>query len=80
MGDTNDRSHQLDSVLDGHGFIDTCKDERIMTFPSFSPVFRLDKIHYNSQWQLREHHVIRNSLTTLASDHLPVLTKFRMKI
>jgi endonuclease/exonuclease/phosphatase family metal-dependent hydrolase len=78
MGDTNDRSHRLDSVLENHGFTDTCRDERIQTFPSFSPVLRLDKIHYNKGWILREHHVIRNGLTGAASDHLPVMAKFRI--
>ncbi len=78
LGDTNDRSHKLDSVLSHHGFKDSCESEKIFTFPSYSPMLRLDKIHYTEPFRLNALHVVRSSLTSAASDHLPVLADFTL--
>lgn len=80
LGDSNDRAHRLNPVLQKFGFTDTCQDARINTFPSFAPVWRLDKIYYNSGLTLKEHLVVQNRLTRVASDHLPVFTRFAMNI
>ena len=78
MGDSNDRAHKLNPILKKAGFEDTCLNTKIFTFPAFAPVWRLDKIFYNSRLTLKEHHVIRTRLTRTASDHLPVYAKFRI--
>lgn len=79
LGDSNDRANKLDHILDRKGYRDSCRDARINTFPSYAPVWRLDKIYYNEGMQLLEHHVSRNMLTKTASDHLPVMARFRLK-
>lgn len=79
LGDSNDRAHRLNPIFSRHGYDDTCHNARIYTFPSFAPVWRLDKIYYNHFLQLKEHHVMQNSLTRIASDHLPVFARFRIK-
>ncbi len=78
LGDSNDRSHRLNPLLQKAGYSDTCKDANIKTFPSFAPVWRLDKIYYNRHFLLKEHMVVENKFTRLASDHLPVFAKFRI--
>ncbi len=78
LGDSNDRSHRLNPILDKSGYTDTCKDTRINTFPSFAPVWRLDKIYYNNGLILKEHLVVQNKLTRVASDHLPVYARFKI--
>lgn len=78
MGDSNDRSHKLTSVMKKAGFEDTCHNSRIFTFPSFAPVWRLDKVFYNDKLTLKEHHVVRSRLTRVTSDHLPVYARFKL--
>lgn len=78
MGDSNDRAHRLNPVMSKAGYEDTCKNTRINTFPSYAPVWRLDKIYYNAGFKLKEHHVIQNRLTRIASDHLPVFARFSL--
>ncbi len=80
LGDSNDRAHRLNPVLSKAGYEDTCKNTRINTFPSYAPVLRLDKIYYNDRLKIKEHHVIQNKLTRVASDHLPVFSRLKLSL
>jgi len=76
LGDSNDRSHKLNPVFLKHGFHESAHGHRSYTFPSYAPIFRLDKIYFNGFFSLLNHEVIKNKLTKVTSDHYPVLTKF----
>ncbi|MCB1321868.1 MAG: endonuclease/exonuclease/phosphatase family protein [Leptospiraceae bacterium] len=76
LGDSNDRKMKLNPVLDEAGFPDTCEHNRgFNSFPSYAPLFRLDKIYASKHWQVSDHKVIRNQTTRVASDHLPVFSQ-----
>ncbi len=83
LGDTNDRLEKVDEIFLKVGFYDTYQVYRLHhkyrksefnTFPSYTPkpLIRIDKIFVNSHWKVIHHKVIRDSLTSIASDHYPV--------
>ena len=81
LGDTNDRVGKLNPILSAGGFTDTYKGNRMHSFPSYtpSPLIRIDKVFLNRRGQLLEHRVLLNKRTRVASDHLPVLAKLKIK-
>lgn len=74
LGDTNERTRYLDLFLDVAGFMNTAGDlkRRMKTWPSFAPIWNLDKIFHNDKCELVHYEVVKNALTKVASDHLPV--------
>lgn len=78
LGDLNDRRHKLDERICDAGFKDTCVAKRQQTFPSYAPVWRLDKIFINKHLNLKDHKVLKNKRTRIASDHLPVIARLKV--
>lgn len=80
LGDSNDVYNRLRRYVERAGFADSTKstpDGR--TFPSYAPIWKLDKLYHNSRIELIEHRVVRTALTRVASDHLPVLATLEIK-
>jgi endonuclease/exonuclease/phosphatase family metal-dependent hydrolase len=49
------------------------------THPSVFPLFALDRIYWDSELEGEEFHVHRSRLSRVASDHLPVLARLRVR-
>jgi endonuclease/exonuclease/phosphatase family metal-dependent hydrolase len=49
------------------------------TFPGPVPLLELDHIYFDPALELARFRVVRNGLSLVASDHLPVLADFRIK-
>jgi endonuclease/exonuclease/phosphatase family metal-dependent hydrolase len=49
------------------------------THPALFPIFRLDRIYWDVELQGEEFHVHRSRLARVASDHLPVVARLRVK-
>jgi endonuclease/exonuclease/phosphatase family metal-dependent hydrolase len=75
LGDSNERTRYLDTFLlhsrlrerrgrDAHA--------TLKTWPSFAPIWNLDKVFLNEPCGVVHYEVVRNKLTRIASDHLPV--------
>jgi endonuclease/exonuclease/phosphatase family metal-dependent hydrolase len=79
LGDSNDRGHKLNPLLKEHGFEDTCQVMNINTYPSYAPIWRLDKIFFNEFVEIREHRIQKSNLVKIASDHLPVIARLKIK-
>ena len=79
LGDSNDRNHKLNPIFKEHGFEDTCQVMNINTYPSYAPIWRLDKIFFNGSVEIREHRVLKTNLTKIASDHLPLIVRLKIK-
>ena len=77
-GDSNDRNHRLTRLFAEAGFNDTCTTGKMFTYPAYAPIWRLDKAFVNNAIGITEHMVIKNKLTRMASDHLPVQVKFEI--
>ncbi len=90
-GDTNDRSEKIDAIFEQKGFMDSSKvfskylkkhkKSMFYTFPSYAPtpLIRIDKIFVNNFWKVHNHTVIKNEITKIASDHLPVYVDLQLK-
>lgn len=90
LGDTNDRLERVDFLFEKENFYDTYKlytkklknhkKREFNTFPSYTlrPLIRIDKIFVNSFWEVLDHKVIKDSLTSVASDHFPVITDLNL--
>ncbi|MCP5482271.1 MAG: endonuclease/exonuclease/phosphatase family protein [Spirochaetales bacterium] len=74
LGDGNDRRHKLNALFLQAGYPDTCTENSRAnnTFPSYAPLFRLDKVFASKHWKVNHHHVIRTKVTRVASDHFPL--------
>lgn len=74
LGDSNERTRYLDILLSAAGFFNTAGESkrRLKTWPSFAPIWNLDKIFHNGKAALVQYEVVKNRLTREASDHLPV--------
>lgn len=86
LGDTNDHNHKLTAIMEAAGFHDSVNGhgKGHHTFPSFTPrsmrpLLRLDKVFYNDQLSAAEHKVIVNAQTRVASDHLPLAVRLRIR-
>ena len=49
------------------------------THPALFPLFRLDRIYWDVELQGEEFHVHRSRLARVASDHLPVVARLRVR-
>jgi endonuclease/exonuclease/phosphatase family metal-dependent hydrolase len=49
------------------------------THPAVFPLFALDRIYWDGELEGREFHVHRTRLSRVASDHLPVVAKLRVR-
>jgi endonuclease/exonuclease/phosphatase family metal-dependent hydrolase len=74
MGDSNERTRYLDIFMNFAGYRNAAGPlkRKIKTWPSFAPIWNLDKIFHNEGCKLDSYTVIRNQVTRVASDHLPV--------
>lgn len=74
LGDSNERTRYLDLFLSSAGFENGAGDaqRKYKTWPSFAPIWNLDKIFHNDKCERIHYEVVKNSLTKVASDHLPV--------
>lgn len=48
------------------------------TFPSYTPVLRIDKVFASQHWKIKEHRVINNKKTRISSDHLPLMVRLQL--
>lgn len=80
LGDSNERTRYLDLFLESAGFANAAGDlkRKLKTWPSFAPIWNLDKVFYNNKCELVEYQVVKNKLTRVASDHLPVKVVFEV--
>ena len=74
LGDSNERTRYLDTFLPTTGFFNAAGETRsnTKTWPSFAPIWNLDKVFLNEPCGVVHYEVVRNKLTRVASDHLPV--------
>ncbi len=74
LGDSNERTRYVDIFMNLAGFRNAAgaMKRKIKTWPSFAPIWNLDKIFYNEGCTVLKYEVIKNQLTRIASDHLPV--------
>ena len=75
LGDFNEWTRGLASQLMEKHFhtVDVSKfEKRAKTYPGFMPVLHLDHIYFDSGLELTAFRVLRNKLTLIASDHLPL--------
>lgn len=80
MGDTNDAYNRLGHHISKAGFQEPFDgDKKSKTFPSYAPIWKLDRLYYNHGFTLEERLVVRNRLTRIASDHLPVFVRLKIK-
>jgi endonuclease/exonuclease/phosphatase family metal-dependent hydrolase len=49
------------------------------THPALFPIFKLDRIYWDVELQGEEFHVHRTRLSRVASDHLPVVARLRLR-
>ena len=70
LGDINEWLPPRFSVRELNAFMGRAFAPR--TFPSYCPVFSLDRIWFSPREALTESRVVRTPLTRVASDHLPV--------
>ena len=49
------------------------------THPAWFPLFRLDRIYWDVELEGEEFHVHRSRLSRVASDHLPVVARLRVR-
>lgn len=83
LGDFNEWTHGLTSqLLKAHFASSDLRDvmRRRRTYPGVLPFLHLDHIYYDSHLELTDAFVHRNRLSMLASDHLPLVADFRLKI
>ncbi len=79
LGDSNDRNDKLTEVFAEAGYHDACDGHKgAFTWPSYAPLFRLDKVYYSGDWKLVGHTIVRNQLTRVASDHLPLSVTLKL--
>ena len=79
MGDSNDVYNRLSGYTTLAGLKDASKNtNKNRTFPSFAPIWRLDRIYYSDSLTPLEQQVIKNSKTRMASDHLPLIVKLKL--
>jgi endonuclease/exonuclease/phosphatase family metal-dependent hydrolase len=49
------------------------------THPAMFPLFKLDRIYWDAELEGEEFHVHRTRLSRVASDHLPVVARLRLR-
>lgn len=49
------------------------------TYPARSPILRLDRIYVDQAWEVRASWVHRSDLARVASDHLPLVARIRLR-
>src|SRR5213596_3604453 len=49
------------------------------THPAMFPIFKLDRIYWDVELEADEFHVHRSRLSRVASDHLPVVARLRLR-
>lgn len=52
--------------------------KRRRTYPGIFPVLHLDHIYYEGELELRKVELVRNRLSLMASDHLPLVAELRV--
>jgi endonuclease/exonuclease/phosphatase family metal-dependent hydrolase len=81
-GDTNDWRNKLaDGAFATHGFLHvTSPVSRFRTFPAYMPVGSLDKVYVRGQIETRRARAVRTALAKQASDHLPIVVDFHLRV
>lgn len=74
LGDSNERTRYLDIFMNFAGYRNTAgaQKRKIKTWPSFAPIWNLDKIFCNDRLSVVRYEVVKTPLTRVASDHFPV--------
>jgi endonuclease/exonuclease/phosphatase family metal-dependent hydrolase len=82
VGDFNDWLNTLaDGPFSTHGFAQvTAPRSRFRSFPAYWPVVSLDKAFVRGALEIRHARMIRNRLARDASDHLPLVIDFHLKL
>ncbi len=80
VGDFNDwRNTLARGPFALHGFNQiTEPPSKFRSFPAYLPIGALDKAFYRGPLQIQDARIVRNQLTKLASDHLPVVIDFHL--
>lgn len=80
LGDSNERTRYMDIFVNFAGFRNAAGPlkRKIKTWPSFAPIWNLDKIFYNARCSVMHYEVVKNPLSRIASDHLPVKAILRI--
>lgn len=80
LGDSNERTRYLDIFMNFAGYRNAAGalKRKIKTWPSFAPIWNLDKIFHNDKCAIMHYEVVKNQLTRVASDHLPVKAVLRV--
>lgn len=79
LGDSNDRNDKLRAPFESAGMQDAAADaQKAYTWPSYAPLFRLDKVFYSEHWALARRNVFQNQTARVASDHLPLAVTLRL--
>lgn len=74
LGDMNDWipfRNSFSELIDSTGWQGLNNQQR--SFPSKFPVFKLDRIYYDSDFKLKSIYTHKSQLSRVASDHLPVV-------
>ncbi len=83
-GDFNDwRSQLLPFITEGMKFksaIESATGKPVLTYPSFFPRGPLDRIFYRGPLALHSAFRCRQKLSRLASDHLPIVADFELRV
>lgn len=80
-GDYNDWRNTLGRhAFDHHRFHQaTAPIARFRSFPAFLALASLDKVFYRGEISVEHARIVRNRLSRLASDHLPLVLDFQLK-
>ncbi len=81
VGDFNDWRNQLGKTqFEPRGFIQiTRPPSRFRSFPAYMPLGSLDKAFVKGNFEISRARIVRNPLTHVASDHLPLVVDFHLK-
>jgi len=80
LGDSNERTRYLDIFMNIAGYRNAAGalKRKIKTWPSFAPIWNLDKIFHNERCAVKHYEVVKTPLTRVASDHFPVKAIFEV--
>ena len=81
VGDFNDWRNQLGKTqFEPRGFTQiTRPPSRFRSFPAYMPLGSLDKAFVKGNFEISRARIVRNPLTHVASDHLPLVVDFHLK-
>lgn len=80
VGDFNDWRNRLNQAVFTHHEFEqlTTPPSRYRSFPAYMPVASLDKAFIRGAIQIKHVRVVKNRMTRIASDHLPLVVDFHI--